>query len=219
MINLRKLLFFAFLAAYLTAQDPDRLKFDNDQVRVLKVTSPPHVKSAMHQHRVNRVMVYLDDGQMTLTDPSGKAQHFRWKAGHVKWDPAGGQHVSENVGDKPFTVVEIEVKKPGPKTAVQFSALDPVKADPKHYKVEFDNDQVRVVRANYGPREKGALHEHALDRIVIFLTDQHMKVTGADGNVQQAESKAGDVVLAGVTKHTEENLSDKPFEVVVVELK
>ena len=71
-------------------------------------------------------MVYLDDGQMTLTDPSGAAQHFRWKAGHVKWDPAGGQHVSENVGDKPFTVVEIEGKQPGSKTPLQFPALDPV---------------------------------------------------------------------------------------------
>ena len=30
------------------------------------------------------------------------------------------------------------------------SAQDPVKVDPKHYKVEFENDQVRVLRIHYG---------------------------------------------------------------------
>src|SRR5688572_7509827 len=101
---------FPLLAAGLMAQNSDRVKLDNDKVRVLKVTSPSHQKGAMHQHRMNRVMVYLDDGQMTLTNPEGKAEHFRWKAGHAKWDPAGGLHTSENTGDKPFTVVEIELK-------------------------------------------------------------------------------------------------------------
>jgi len=31
------------------------------------------------------------------------------------------------------------------------AAQDAVVADPKHYSVEFENDEVRVVRINYGP--------------------------------------------------------------------
>ncbi len=39
-------------------------------------------------------------------------------------------------------------------------AQDPVKVDAKHYKVEFENDQVRVLRITYGPGEKSVMHEH-----------------------------------------------------------
>ena len=33
--------------------------------------------------------------------------------------------------------------------------LDPVAVDTKHYKVEFENEHVRVLRVHYGPHEKG----------------------------------------------------------------
>ena len=33
-------------------------------------------------------------------------------------------------------------------------AQDATKVDPKHYKVEFENDEVRVLRITYGPGEK-----------------------------------------------------------------
>jgi hypothetical protein len=32
-------------------------------------------------------------------------------------------------------------------------ASDPVSIDPKHYKVEFENSAVRVLRVTYGPHE------------------------------------------------------------------
>ena len=52
--------------------------------------------------------------------------------------------------------------------------LDPVKLDPQHYKVEFENDRVRVLRVNYGPREKSVMHSHP-DGIGLFLTSQHSR--------------------------------------------
>ncbi|MGH9722991.1 MAG: hypothetical protein ACRD8O_22495, partial [Bryobacteraceae bacterium] len=88
-----------------------------------------------------------------------------------------------------------------------------------HYTVLLDNPQVRVVRARYGPREKGVLHEHSGDRVVAFLTDQHMKVTPDGGAPEEARAKADEVRWLGRAKHSEENLSDRAFEVVVVELK
>lgn len=47
---------------------------------------------------------------------------------------------------------------------------DPVKVDPKHYKVEFENDRVRVVRIKYKAREKSVMHSHP-ESIAVFLTD------------------------------------------------
>jgi predicted metal-dependent enzyme (double-stranded beta helix superfamily) len=51
-------------------------------------------------------------------------------------------------------------------------AQDPIIVDSAHYKVEFENEQVRVVRITYGPGEKSVMHEHP-DGVLVFLTDQN----------------------------------------------
>lgn len=95
---------------------------------------------------------------------------------------------------------------------------DPVKVDPKHYHVEFENDRVRVVRVRYGPREKSEMHAHPA-LVATFLTDQHSRFTYPDGRTEEIRSKAGDVLYIDAFQHLPENLSDKPMEVILVELK
>ena len=206
----------ALAALPLAGQAPE-VKFDTPEARVIEVTTPPGQKSALHEHAMNRVMIYLDDGHMTLTHPDGKVEDLRWKAGDVRWSPSGGQHISQNAGAAPYRIVELELKN-GPGALPQ-SSLDPVQVDPKRYKVEFENPQVRVLRARYGARDAGVIHEHILNRVTVFLTDQHMKITTPDGKVQESNGKAGEVRLGGAAKHTEENVSAAPFEVIAVELK
>lgn len=198
----------------------DRVKIDNEHARVLVVASEPGAKSQLHDHKINRVMVYLDPGKMNLTEPSGKVQRLKFKGGQALWSPATGLHVSENLSKKPVRIVEIELKS-DPKTAAapSSSPLDWVKVDPKRYRVELENDQVRVIRARYAPHAKGVMHEHPFDYVVVFLTDCDLRVTRADGQGGTATLKAGDVIAGRASKHVEENLSDKPLEVLVVEFK
>ena len=47
-------------------------------------------------------------------------------------------------------------------------AQDAAKVDPDHYNVEFENDQVRIIRITYAPGEKSVMHEHP-DDVVVFL--------------------------------------------------
>jgi quercetin dioxygenase-like cupin family protein len=199
----------------------DRVKIDNEQARVLVVTSAPGAKSDLHEHTMNRVMIYLDAGKMTLTDNAGKVETLNFKAGEVLWSAATTRpHVSVNVGDKPVRIVEVELKsKPGGPTTAKPGALDWVKVDRKRYKVENENDQVRVVRAHYGAHEKGVMHEHPWNYVVAFLTDCKLKVTNSEGEARTATKGVGDVTAGGPSKHVEENLNDKPLEVVVVEFK
>jgi hypothetical protein len=35
---------------------------------------------------------------------------------------------------------------------------DPVKVDPKHYKLVSENAEVRILRFQYGPHEKSVMH-------------------------------------------------------------
>src|SRR4051812_10165936 len=217
-----KLCLFGFLfltaLAALSADNPARI--DNDEARVLVVSSAPDAKSALHKHDMNRVMIYLDAGRMTLTDPNGKVETLNFKAGQALWSPAGGLHTSLNVSGHAVRIVEIELKStPGRASTLKQSALDPIKVDPKRYKVEFENDQVRVFRVRYEPHGKGVMHEHTLNRVVTFITDGNMKVTTPDGEAKILKTAAGDVISGGPAKHIEENLSEQPFEVVVVEFK
>jgi quercetin dioxygenase-like cupin family protein len=195
-------------------------KIDNEDARVLVVTSAPGVKGALHDHKMNRVMIYLDAGKIELVSADGKKETQNFKAGEVLWSKATGMHTSENLSGHPVRIVEIELKsKPGAAAKVKMPELDPVKVDRKRYHVEFENDQVRVVRARYGPHDKGVMHEHVLNRVVTFITEGNMKVTTPEGEVKMVKASPGDVITGGAAKHIEENLNDTPFEVVVVEFK
>ena len=102
--------------------------------------------------------------------------------------------------------------------ALSARAQDPVKVDPQHYKVESENSQVRVLRIHYGPHEKSVMHEHPAG-VAVFLTDQHGKFTFPDGKTQDVSAKAGETRWIPGGKHLPESLSDKPFDLILVELK
>jgi quercetin dioxygenase-like cupin family protein len=187
------------------AQTANNVKIDSPQARVLVVTEEPHHRSALHEHTMNRVMIYLGTGQFIRTSEAGVVQKLDFKPGDVRWSPAEGPHTSEYITDHSFRLVEIELKTQ-PHGAVTMPADDPLKVDPKHYSLEFENDQVRVLRVRFGPHEKGVPHQHKLNHIVVYLNDQ-------------ARGKAGDVRLDEPMTHTEENPLDQPVERLAVDLK
>ena len=98
------------------------------------------------------------------------------------------------------------------------AAEDPVKVDPRHYKVEFENERVRVLRIKYSAGEKSVMHSHP-DSIAVFLTDAHAKFTYPDGRTEDINAKAGTVQHMDAFSHLPESISKKPFEVIQVELK
>ena len=180
-------------------------RLDTPQARVIVATLQPRTPSiAANGHATNRVLIYLDDGVMTRTE-GGRSTTIEFRRGDVRWRPSSGPYTAENVSDHPIRILEIDLKGAPTNTATA-SALDPAAVDKAHYKVEFENEHVRVLRVHYGPREKGATHEHILNRVVVYLNDQ----PGA---------KADDVRIAGATTHAEENASDHPADRIAIELK
>ncbi len=190
---------------------------DNDQVRVLKVTEQPHRKTRPHEHKVNRVMIYLNAGKQEFVE-DGKTSYLEFKAGQPLWSPARGTHTAESVGTEPFTVIEVELKKEGDPAKGGIWPLHPLKTDPKHYRLEFENSQVRVFRGYFPPGESGPVHEHTLNRVVVALNDQTAEVT-SDGKTETWQEKAGEVSYAGIARHSERNAGTKPLELVVIDLK
>ena len=98
------------------------------------------------------------------------------------------------------------------------SAQDAVKADPKHYSVISENDQVRILKVHYGPGEKSVVHSHPAT-VAVFLTDAKGQFVMGDGKKADFDVKAGGTQYEGPVTHTPENTGDKAMDVIVVELK
>jgi quercetin dioxygenase-like cupin family protein len=97
-------------------------------------------------------------------------------------------------------------------------AQDPVVVDSKHYKVEFENDHVRVLRITYGPNEESVMHYHP-GAVAVFLTDQTGRFTLPNGEVVDFEGKAGQAIWTEAGDHLPENATDQPLELILVEMK
>ena len=97
-------------------------------------------------------------------------------------------------------------------------AQDAAEVDPDHYKVEFENDEVRVLRITYGPGEKSVMHSHP-EGVAVFLSDGSGIFTYPDGKTEETNFNSGLVVWTPGTTHQPENTGDTPFEVIQIEMK
>lgn len=202
----------------LAVDDPNG-KIDNDLVRVLKALDQPHKPGALHRHLVNRVMVYLNSGDQELRYQDGHVDRNHWEAGQVAWSPAGGLHISENVGAQPLRIVEIELKKPPSKAPTRDPKLDPIAIDPSHNILLFENSQVRVFRSIREPGGTEMMHQHAgTGRLGVFLTDFNGTAKTSDGIVTPINVKAGHVTFSGPVIHATTNLGPNKLEVIVIEV-
>jgi quercetin dioxygenase-like cupin family protein len=97
-------------------------------------------------------------------------------------------------------------------------AQDATKVDPKHYSVEFENDEIRVLRIKYGSGETSVMHNHARG-YTFFVTNYEVTFEIPNGEVIKASGKAGTTMWADATQHLPTNIGKYPLEVIQVEFK
>lgn len=102
--------------------------------------------------------------------------------------------------------------------AVQAVAQDPTKVEPRHYKLDFENEHVQVVSVHYGPHEKSAMHEHP-GGVVVVITAGHLKFTDENGKVTEVFAKPGEARWFAPFKHRVENVGDTSYNAVYVGIK
>jgi len=108
----------------------------------------------------------------------------------------------------------------------QALAQDPLKTLPQAYKLQFENDWVKVTRVHYAPKEKLPPHQHThTASAYVYLNDsgpvvfKHIGL--AYGAVTRPATKAASFRLyQGLQEiHEVENLSDLPSDFLRVEFK
>ena len=94
-----------------TVVDPEHYSviFENDEVRVLRITYGPGEESVMHYHP-DGVAVFLTPHNVEFTMPDGAAEVAEAAAGDVIWAP-GGDHLPKNLGEEPLEVILVELKE------------------------------------------------------------------------------------------------------------
>ncbi len=98
------------------------------------------------------------------------------------------------------------------------TAQDPTKVEPKHYRLQFENERVQVVDVHYGPHEKSEMHDHP-GGVSVSVTGGHLRFTDQSGKVTEVYSKAGEARWFPPFKHKVENLGDEPYNGVYIGIK
>jgi len=95
---------------------------------------------------------------------------------------------------------------------------DALAADPKHYKLEFENEHMRVLRLTLKADEAVPVHD---DRDALFVCSKecHIRRTRPGGRGQDMHLQAGESRWIYGDTRSEKNLSSQPLELLVIETK
>ncbi len=97
-------------------------------------------------------------------------------------------------------------------------AQDPIKVEPAHYKLAFENEWVQVVDVHYGPHERSRMHSHP-GGVVVVLTEGHLRFTDEHGKTTEVFAKPGESRWYPPFKHKVENLGDTSYNAVYIAVK
>jgi hypothetical protein len=105
-------------------------------------------------------------------------------------------------------------------------AQDPLKVAPQAYKLQLENEWVKVVRVHYAPHEKVVVHDHTLTSAAyVYLNDSgpvvFKHIEAGFGAITRQPTKAGSfrIFRSFPETHEVENLSDLPSDFLRVEFK
>ena len=82
--------------------------------------------------------------------------------------------------------------------------------------VEFENESMIVLRMHMAPHEKTPMHDITSARLVVWLTDAHLRDIHPDGSTNETHRRAGEIDWVGVQRHAGENLSHEPLEFLAI---
>jgi quercetin dioxygenase-like cupin family protein len=200
--------------------DPDHysVEFENDAVRLVRVSYGPGDGSVMHTHPAH-CAVGLSGGPWEMTDPEGVVSELPLGVGEIACLEEAGAHNPRNTGTEVGEGILIEFKEGAMAGSATSEYPDAVTADPDHYSVEWENDVARLIRIRYGAGETSVMHNHPAN-CAIFLMDMPTTFELPDGEVMDVpETALGQVQCTDAEAHLPTNVGEETGELVLLELK
>jgi quercetin dioxygenase-like cupin family protein len=89
-----------------------KILLENEEVRVLQVSVPPHSQEPMHAHRYPAVIYLMSSPHLFEHTEDGKVRDAGERPdGLTRWLPIDQAHFLENRTDKPLLALRVELKK------------------------------------------------------------------------------------------------------------
>jgi len=193
-----------------------RLEFENPYFRVDRGFFGPGESSPDYFDAEGVVIIALTPMRMRLHLPDGKfVDSPPAPAGAAFWAPPGKIR-PQNLLDQRIEFVIVIPRGSG--AASVRAGADPLSVDLQHYKLEVENEKVRVLRATMEPRGRSVMHGHG-PHLAVFLGNTKTLMHLPGGKTFLSVRKRGEVVSAPAGEHMPENLLDESTEVIVIEPK
>jgi len=209
---------------------PNKVEFENDQVKVIRGFLAPHQKTLVHSHPYRFGVTLTKNDLMIASD--GKTVPSKKNAQEIFWsEPV--THQVENVSTERMENIELEFKKDkGPSVEVKKdwsnrtakgTTDDPVPVEQEpHHRVIFENQYVRVLDVVVKPGETTLFHKHSLDNIPVILTGADNRTQFAGKDWAPTPAKAESVgFIPGAAKpyvHRINNQGSTTFHVIDIQL-
>lgn len=205
------------------AADPTHysLEFENDAVRLIRITYGPGETSVMHHHPAS-CAIALSDATWSMELPDGTVAADTGSLGDVECFEAE-DHLPTNTSGGEAELILVEFKEGAMARSDSMPAAPPaVTADAAHYAIEFENEIARVVRVRYGAGETSVMHRHPAHCVIYLggLPEGSVTFGLPDGSVVPAPAgAAGDVNCIDAAAHLPTNAGTGEVHVVLLELK
>ena len=95
---------------------------------------------------------------------------------------------------------------------------DIMKVSPETHAVLLENARVRVFSVVIKPGEEIGMHSHPAN-VAYYMSDATLRITGADGKVENRSAKAGMATWSDGAVHTVKNVGTTELREVQIELK
>jgi hypothetical protein len=93
---------------------------------------------------------------------------------------------------------------------------DALQVDPQHYRLEFENEKMRVLRLTLKTNEAAPMHDDA-DALVVCLKECHVRFTLPNGRSEDVHMETGATRWIFGDRRSEKNLGTKPVEMLFIE--
>jgi hypothetical protein len=95
---------------------------------------------------------------------------------------------------------------------------DILQIDPKHYRLELENEKVRVLRITLGPDETVPMHD-APAATLVCLTECHLRFTQPNGRIHDVHMEEGKARWIWDEPRSEKNLSMHAAQMLLIQSK
>jgi|SRR5262245_550271 len=188
---------------------------DNATVLVARLAYEAGRGETTHTHPFSAVVIQLMAGEVDMTLGADRSRARR-EAGTVWFVPANVPHMAVNIGDAPWEQIAITIKP----DRVAAAAAPPTDAPPGITRTTLiDNADTRVVRVQFAPGSREAVHAHPNDLLTVQLTRGAVEIL--IGSQKTAGERAPGFVqfVPRNVDHAYVSTDTKPFDVMSVAIK